>query len=179
MPGLEGIGLVASSHWPQVWDSALRHIGLDLPSQKVPCGRREERQHQRVDWNVRQRPHTGRKHAPPGVAQQQAVFCRSSLDAVSTRPHENTGSGKAEGGQGQVQLDDGPDPETAQRRCALHDGQVAMVVCDVDEMAAGSKARGEEDGLAEGGLEALGKAGQDLRIGRMRVQRVEEQGEDW
>lgn len=54
-----------------------------------------------------------------------------------------------------------------------------MVIGDVDEMAAGREARGKEDGLAEGGLEALGKAGQDSRIGRMRVQRVEEQGEDW
>lgn len=38
MPGLEGTGLVASSHWPQVWDSALRHIGLDLPGQKCHVG---------------------------------------------------------------------------------------------------------------------------------------------
>ena len=82
-----------------------------------------------------------------------------SLDAVSTRPDENTGSDQAEGCQGQVQLDDGPNPETAQRRGSLHDGQVAMVIGNVDEVAAGSEARGEEDGLAEGGLEALGKAG--------------------
>lgn len=38
MPGLEGIGLVASSDWPQVWDSALGHIGLDLAGQKCHVG---------------------------------------------------------------------------------------------------------------------------------------------
>ncbi len=69
-------------------------------------------------------------------------------------------------------------PETAQGRGALHDGQVSVLVRDEDQVAAGTDARGEEDGLAQRRLDSGRQRGHERRVGRVAVEAIEEEAED-
>ncbi|KAL7625991.1 N-acetylglucosaminyl-phosphatidylinositol de-N-acetylase [Parahypoxylon ruwenzoriense] len=54
----------------------------------------------------------------------------------------------------QVELNNGPDPDTAQRRRLLHNSKIPVPIRDVDQVAAGADACNEENGLAEGRLKS-------------------------
>lgn len=114
--------------------------------------------------------------SPPSLLTRFSPF--SSFDIVAVVPEEPPGDGEAQHGPGQVELDDGPEPEAAERGGALHDFQVAVAVGDVDEVAAAGSAHGEEEGLAEGFLVAVGQAGDEPGAGVVRVQGEEEYEED-
>ena len=75
-----------------------------------------------------------------------------SPDGISALVEEPPRDGERKNGERQVELDDGPDPETADRRCSLHERHVVELIGDPDQVAAGVDARDEEYGLAQGGL---------------------------
>jgi len=102
-----------------------------------------------------------------------------SFNVVTALPEKGAGNGKARHRGDEVELHDGPQPEAAQRRRLLHGGQVAVRVGNVDEVAAGHDAHGEEDGLAERALVAERQARDDDRVRGVRVEEVEEEEEDW
>lgn len=100
-----------------------------------------------------------------------------SLHRIPPLPHKRPRDRQARHRPPQVHLDDGPQPQTADGRRLLHDGQVALLVADVDQEAARGAAGGEEDGLTEGRLVAQRQAGEQHRVGGVRVQRPEEEEE--
>ena len=61
---------------------------------------------------------------------------------------ESSSDSKGKNGERQVELDDGPDPETAHRWRSLHERHVPEFVGDVDQVAARVDARHEEYDLA-------------------------------
>ncbi|PFH57592.1 hypothetical protein XA68_14814 [Ophiocordyceps unilateralis] len=95
---------------------------------------------------------------------------------IASPPQKQADDGQAGDGGGQVELDDGPQPEASERRGALHGSEVAGRVGEVDEAAAAEDAGGEEDGLAGWPL----VTGRDERedCGVVRVEAVEEEGKD-
>lgn len=89
------------------------------------------------------------------------MLCKSStttplIKIIITQEQEPTRNCNAKHTQHKIHLHDGPHPEAAQRGGALHDGEMARGVCEVDEVAAGCCAGEEEEGLAEKVLVAAG-----------------------
>jgi hypothetical protein len=97
----------------------------------------------------------------------------SLLEPIIALPHKRPSTSKAGHRKGQVEFNNGPHPQAAERRRSFHDGEVAICVADVDEVAARNDADGEEDGLTEERLEPSGEAGKENRVRRVRVEGVE------
>ncbi len=82
-----------------------------------------------------------------------------SSDAVSLLPEKCYCARKTENSPGKLQFNDRPHPYAPQRWRLFHDGHVASSVGDVDQVAAGIDARGEEYGLAKERLVSKRQAG--------------------
>lgn len=79
----------------------------------------------------------------------------------------------------QLQLNDRPHPKTSNGRGLLHDGQIAKAVCYINEITTGTDAHGEEDDLSYGWLEAMGQSRNDLWAAWMKMESVDEHGENY
>lgn len=99
------------------------------------------------------------------------------FDRISTLPQEGRCACQAEQGQRQVQLDNGPYPETPDWRRLLHNGYVPVCIADVDEVAARTYAGQEEYALSKDLLVAGREAREDPRVRGMGVQSVEQEPE--
>jgi hypothetical protein len=78
----------------------------------------------------------------------------------------------------QVQLDDRPNPQAAQRGSLLHLGIISSVVGDVYKVAASTYATSEEQQLMEDGVCSRGKLRKEYRRGWMWMERVDEHKND-
>lgn len=105
-------------------------------------------------------------------------LAQRSFDAVAHLPKKCAGSRETQHGPWKFQLNDGPHPETANGWGLLHDGHVAKRVRNVDQVAAGECARGEEYGLPESRLVSRRQTGDEPGVRGMRVEDVDKQAED-
>ncbi|KDN71745.1 hypothetical protein CSUB01_02641 [Colletotrichum sublineola] len=92
-----------------------------------------------------------------------------SFDGVSPLQQVCSSCGQAGDRDGKVELQDGPDPQAAQRRRLLQDVQIAELVGDVYQVTPGPGTGHEEHGLADGMLEAERKPRDEVRAGRVFV----------
>jgi hypothetical protein len=103
----------------------------------------------------------------------------TSFDTVSLLPKKRRRPRETEYSPEKVQLNDRPHPEATKGRRLFHDGHVTGRIGDVDQVGTGKYARGEKYGLSEGRLVSRGKAGNQAGVCGVRMEEVDEQGEDW
>lgn len=84
-----------------------------------------------------------------------------SSNSISSLPEEEARQSKTDDGQAKVQLDDRPDPEAPEGRGLLQDSNIAIFVCDVDQVAPGDGSHRKEYRLSGVVLEALGQTWYD------------------
>lgn len=83
-------------------------------------------------------------------------FSPGSPNSITSLPEEQARRSKTSHSQTKIELNDGPDPETPERRGLLQDSNIAKLVRDVNQIASCGRSHRKEYGLSGMVLKALG-----------------------